>query len=70
MARRKWKVLPGGKLKQWKASKHPRTWGGVPPHWYRNMLNRRERRLADRTMHEGCGQLFPLVHPRGASWYW
>jgi hypothetical protein len=70
MARRSWIVLPGGRIKRWKASARPNIWGGVPPHWYRNMLNRKERRRVRRALKRGVAERFPYIHPSGAGWYW
>lgn len=70
MACRKWAVLPGGRIKRWKASARPNLWGGVPPHWYRNVLNRKERRRVRRALHLGEAERFPYVHPSSAGWYW
>jgi hypothetical protein len=70
MASRRWFVLPGGRVKRWRASGHRNPWGGVPPHWYRNMLNRKERRRVRRALHGGVAERFPYIHPSGAGWYW
>jgi hypothetical protein len=70
MARRKWIMLPGGRIKRRKASACPNIWGGVPPHWYRNMLNRKERRRVRRALQRGEAERFPYIHPSGAGWYW
>ncbi len=70
MAQRSWKVLPGGKVKRWKASSHGHTWLGVPPRWIRNVYNRRERRLSGAAIKRGRGEASPFVHPREAGWYW
>jgi hypothetical protein len=70
MASRKWTVLPGGRLKRWNASARPNPWGGVPPHWYRNGLNRKERRRVRSALRRGEAERFPYVHPSGACWYW
>ena len=75
MAKRVWKALPGGRLKCIKKSRtdlRPGGWafGGVPPHWYRNRLNRRERRRAREAAQGGELHAYPYVHPRGAPWYW
>lgn len=70
MATKKWIVLPGGRIKRWNRSRRSRGWGGVPPHWYRNRLNRRERRRARKALKLGTAQAFPYVHPREAPWYW
>jgi hypothetical protein len=63
-------VLPGGRLKKWRASRTPRTWGGVPPRWYRNVLNRKERRRLHRAIQNESAECHPYVHPREAPWYW
>lgn len=73
MANTKWKVLPGGRIKRWKKSESERGCRftrGVPPRWYRNTLNRRERRRAAEALHRGSVERFPYVHPREAPWYW
>ena len=70
MSTRKWIVLPGGRLKKWSASRTPSIWGGVPPRWYRNLLNRRERRRVFRAIQNGSADGHPYVHPREAPWYW
>lgn len=71
MAKKKWVVIPGGRIKRWKKSEHGCDWiDQVPPHWYRNYLNRKERRRSKQALFNGdeCG--FPHVHPREAAWYW
>jgi hypothetical protein len=73
--KKKWKRLPGGQLKRWKKSRGDhrpggKHWLGVPPHWHRNLLNRRERRRAVRALHHGAVHNRPYVHPREAGWYW
>jgi hypothetical protein len=35
----------------------------LPPHWNRNILNRKERRLVRRALHRGAGERFAYVHP-------
>jgi len=70
MAQRRWKILPGGRIKRWKASSHGRDWLGVPPWWFRNLYNRRERRRSRSAIESGCGEATPYVHPREAAWYW
>ena len=70
MASREWVVLPGGRIKRRKASAKPNPWGGVPPHWFRNGLNRKERRQAGLALRQGKAERFPYVHPRSAGWYW
>lgn len=70
MARRRWKILPGGRIKRWKASSHGRDWMGVPPHWFRNICNRRERRRSHSAIVQGSAEAIPYVHPREAAWYW
>lgn len=70
MAKRRWKALPGGRIKRWKASATSKGWGGVPPRWYRNQLNRRERRRARIAIRLGTAEALPYVHPREAPWYW
>jgi hypothetical protein len=70
MAQRRWKVLPGGRVKRWKTSTPRSTWLGVPPRWYRNVYNRRERRRSRAAIKRGRGETSPFVHPREAAWYW
>lgn len=71
MASKKWVVLPGGRIKRWKESRHGCRWiSRVPPHWYRNHLNRTERRRARLALHRGVEADRFFVHPRVASWYW
>ena len=70
MAQRRWKVLPGGRIKQWKASAEGCEWLGVPPRWYRNIYNRRERRRSRVAIKRSRGEASPYVHPREAAWYW
>ena len=73
MARKKWVVIPGGRIKRWKKSEgESRSWFSrrVPPHCYRNHLNRRERRCAKQAMLRGREAGHPHVHPREAGWYW
>lgn len=78
MAVRKWAVLPGGRVKRWKKSRTDdrpgarTTWFArqVPPHWYRNALNRRERRRASRAILRGDADASPYLHPRAATWFW
>jgi len=70
MAQRRWKILPGGRIKRWKASSQGCEWLGVPPRWYRNRLNRRERRRSRAAISRGQAEATPFVHPREAPWYW
>jgi hypothetical protein len=74
MAATKWRKVPGGRLKRWKKSRgdeRPSSFiDNVPPHWYRNMLNRRERRRVSRAMHRGDPEAWTYVHPREAGWFW
>jgi hypothetical protein len=70
MAQRKWKILPGGRTKRWQASSRGCEWPGVPPRWFRNSYNRRERRRARAAIGHGKGDASPYVHPREAAWYW
>jgi hypothetical protein len=71
MASKKWMVLPGGRIKRWKQSRHSCDWiSRVPPHWYRNHLNRKERRRAQHALHRDAEANRFFVHPRVASWYW
>ena len=73
MARKKWVVIPGGRIKRWKKSESESgCWFShrVPPHWYRNHLNRRERRRSKQAMFRGREYGHPHVHPREAGWYW
>jgi hypothetical protein len=70
MAKRIWKVLPGGRMKRWQASSQGCEWLGVPPRWYRNMYTRRERQRARAATKRGEVEATPYVHPRAAAWYW
>ncbi len=78
MATRRWKVLPGGRVTRWRKSRGDDRPGDgttiwvfrVPPHWYRNLLNRRERRRAAEASSRGETEVGPYVHPREAAWYW
>jgi hypothetical protein len=78
MAAKKWIRLPGGVWKRWtKSHNDDRPGSGatgfgrqVPPHWYRNVLNRRERRRAARALYRGEAHAAHHVHPRVAQWYW
>jgi hypothetical protein len=69
MASKKWIVLPGGRIKRWKRARTD-VRQLVPPHWYRNRLNRRERRRSWRAVFRGDAHAYPYVHPREANWYW
>lgn len=75
MAKKKWILLSEGRIKRWKKTNDkPRKcfWStkGVPPHWYRNHLNRRERRKSKIALIKENAHRFPYIHPRVASWYW
>ena len=78
MAVRKWTSVPGGRPKHWKKSRGDTRPGWattqfgrqVPPHWYRNTLNRRERRRVFRAVARDEAERWPYVHPREAGWYW
>jgi hypothetical protein len=78
MASTKWVRLPGGRWKRWKKSRSDdrpgvaTTWfvNQVPPHWYRNVMNRRERRRLARALFRGEAHAGPYVHPRVAAWHW
>ncbi|MDQ3798473.1 MAG: hypothetical protein M3384_03395 [Acidobacteriota bacterium] len=75
MAKKKWIVLPGGRIKRWKKTNDkPKKYfwsaNGVPPHWYRNQLNRRERRKIKSAISKREAHRFPYIHPRIAGWYW
>lgn len=69
MAAQKWIVLPGGRVKRWKRARTAKR-QTVPPRWYRNRLNRRERRRAWHALFRGDAHAHPYLHPREASWYW
>ena len=69
MASKKWIVLPGGRVKRWKQARAENR-QIVPPHWFRNQLNRRDRRRALRAIATGADQAYPHVHPHTGSWYW
>jgi hypothetical protein len=78
MASTKWIRLPGGRWKRWKKSRTDDRPGScttcfarqVPPHWYRNVWNRRERRWTARALNRGEVHAGPHVHPRVAAWFW
>jgi hypothetical protein len=78
MAKKKWISVPGGRPKRWKKSRTDDRPGcgstlftnQVPPHWYRNLLNRRERRLAAHGTSRRETEARRYVHPRKAGWYW
>ncbi len=73
MARKKWITIPGGRIKRWKRSESERGCRfskRVPPHWYRNYLNRKERSRSKQAMHRGTEYGHPHMHPRVAGWYW
>lgn len=73
MARTKWIVIPGGRLKRWKKSESETRacfTRRVPPHWYRNYLNRKERRRSKQALFRGREDGYPHAHPREAGWYW
>jgi hypothetical protein len=70
MAKRSWKVLPGGRMKCWKAGSKGCQWLGVPPRWFRNIYTRRERQRSRAAIKRGEVEATPYVHPREAAWYW
>lgn len=78
MASQRWCVRPGGRIVRYRKSHSDYRPGGgmtrfphqVPPHFYRNMLNRRERRRVRRSIAHGDAEPRPYVHPREAAWYW
>lgn len=71
MASKQWITLPGGRIKRWKKSRtENRSWLGVPPRWYRNLFNRKERRRCREALGLGHAEARPYVHPRKAAWYW
>ena len=73
MARKKRAVIPDGRIKRWKKSESESGyWSSrrVPPHWYRNHLNREERRRSKQAMFRGGEAGHPHLHPREAGWYW
>lgn len=73
MAKKKWIEIPGGRVKRWKKSRAEsgcKFGRNVPPHWYRNFLNRKERYLAKKAILREETHVFPLVHQHTASWYW
>lgn len=78
MAAQRWIVLPGGRPMRWKKSRADARPGilttrfvrQVPPHWYRNTLNRRERRRARWAIICGDAHAGPHVHAHTAAWYW
>jgi hypothetical protein len=69
MAAKKWIVLPGGRIVRWKGARAGSR-QIVPPRWYRNSLNRRDRVLARRAVAVGQDRTYPYVHPHSAGWYW
>ena len=72
MAKNKWKVISGGRIKRWKKSESEsscRWMKRVPPHWYRNYLNRKERSRFKKALFNGTEHSFPFV-AKEASWYW
>ena len=73
MARKKWIVIPGGRIKRWKKSESESgCWFSrrVPPHRHRNHLNRRERRRSKQALFHRRADCHPHVHPREAGWFW
>jgi hypothetical protein len=71
MASKKWVTLPGGRVKRWKKSRtESPSWLGVPPRWYRNLFNRKERRRCREALGLGHAEPRLYVHPRKAVWYW
>ncbi len=75
MAAEKWITRSDGRIVRWRKSHTDdrpgiSTWPPVPPHWYRNQLNRRERRRARGAIGNGEAQAAPYIHPRCADWYW
>jgi hypothetical protein len=78
MASKKWLTLPGGRIKRWKKSRTEDRpgWGSsrfpnqVPPRWFRNRYNRKERRRCRAALSLGIAEARPYVHPREAAWYW
>ena len=78
MASKKWLTLPGGRIKRWKKSRTEDRpgWGSsrfphqVPPRWFRNLYNRKERRRCRGAASYGNAEARPYVHPREAAWYW
>lgn len=71
MARKKWIIIPGGRIKRRKKSESGcRLSRRVPPHWYRNHLNRKERRRSKQALFHGGEEIRLYVHPRSAGWYW
>jgi hypothetical protein len=69
MASKKWIILPGGRVKRWKQARATKR-QIVPPRWYRNSLNRRDRRLARAAVRTDRDQRYPHVHPHCAGWFW
>ncbi len=78
MAARRWISSPGGRVKRWAKSRNDerpgwittRFWRQVPPRWYRNEWNRRERRRAALALWHGEAHARPYVHPRETARYW
>jgi hypothetical protein len=69
MASKRWMVLSSGRIKRWKQTRASDR-QIVPPHWFRNALNRKDRRKARGAIALGADQMYPFVHPHTASWYW
>jgi hypothetical protein len=69
MAAKKWIILPGGRIKRWKQARACNR-DIVPPRWFRNNLNRRDRRRARIAIGNGLDRTYPFVHPHTAGWYW
>jgi hypothetical protein len=73
MAKKKRFKLENGRLKRWKKSENEsgcKFGRQVPPHWYRNYLNRKERRKSRQAVGKNEAIAFPYIHPSTASWYW
>jgi hypothetical protein len=78
MASHKWYVRPGGYIVRYRKSRSDHRPGGgttgfvrqVAPHFFRNLLNRRERRRVRRSIVRGDAEPRPYVHPREAAWCW
>ena len=72
MAKIKWKIVSGNRVKRWKRSESEsgcRWHKRVPPHWYRKYLNRKERSRFKKAILNGKEHCFPFMK-REASYYW
>lgn len=76
MAKKKWTVLPGGRVKRWKADrtglKTLRTCRGfgAPPKHHIKELHRRERQQVRQAIKNRQAVAATYVHPKAGKWYW